>query len=101
VTATTSWGQARGSPGWIHSGAELFGEITERPAAAVIEDDDRHDTVATNLAPHALPGGYPNLLGPTDDEQIAHAFGANTNRLRAAKNHFDPNGVFSAIPLPA
>jgi hypothetical protein len=59
------------------------------------------DGVATNLAPHSLPGGYPNLLGPTDDAQIAHAFGANTNRLRAAKNHFDPNGVFSAIPLPA
>jgi FAD binding domain len=58
------------------------------------------DTVATKLAPHALPGGYPNLLGPTDDEQIAHAFGANTNRLRAAKNYFDPSSVFSAIPLP-
>jgi hypothetical protein len=75
---------------------------------AAWESDDapaRHlagaDGVATNLAPQALPGGYPNLLGPTDDAQIAHAFGAHTSRLRAAKNHFDPNGVCSAIPLPA
>ena len=74
---------------------------------AAWEPDDapaRHlawaDTVAAELVPHALPGGYANLLGPTDDEQITHAFGANTNRLRAAKNYFDPNGVFSAIPLP-
>lgn len=74
---------------------------------AAWESDDapaRHlawaDTVATTLAPHALPGGYPNLLGPTDDEQIAHAFGPNANRLSAAKNYFDPNNIFSAIPLP-
>jgi FAD/FMN-containing dehydrogenase len=56
--------------------------------------------IANNLARHALSGGYPNMLGPTDHEQIAHAYGPNGPRLRAAKNRFDPDGIFSAIPLP-
>jgi FAD/FMN-containing dehydrogenase len=52
------------------------------------------------LAPHALPGGYPNLLGPDDHDQIAHAYGPNTARLLAVKGRLDPDGVFAAIPLP-
>jgi FAD/FMN-containing dehydrogenase len=54
-----------------------------------------------NLAPFALPGGYPNLLGTDDREQAAAAFGGNAARLRVLKHRFDPDGVFgSAIPLP-
>ncbi|RJQ81017.1 FAD-binding oxidoreductase [Pseudonocardiaceae bacterium YIM PH 21723] len=53
------------------------------------------------LAPHALPGGYPNLLGPDDQEQAAAAYGPNTARLRAVKARVDPDGVFTATPLPA
>ena len=68
------------------------------------DQGDRHrdwtHRVANNLARHALPGGYPNMLGPTDHEQIAHAYGPNGRRLRAAKNRFDPDEIFSAIPLP-
>jgi FAD/FMN-containing dehydrogenase len=52
------------------------------------------------LAPEALPGGYPNLLGPDEPEQIAHAYGPNTTRLLDAKRQFDPDGVFRATPLP-
>ena len=58
------------------------------------------DKVSAALAPHALPGGYPNLLGPDDDEQIAKAYGNNALRLRAAKAHYDPDSVFTSIPLP-
>ena len=58
------------------------------------------DAVSTALEPHALPGGYPNLLGPNDHEQIANAYGNNAIRLLAAKAHYDPDGVFTAIPLP-
>lgn len=58
-----------------------------------------HDAVAA-LAPHALPGGYPNLLGPNSRDQIAHAYGPNAPRLVAAKSHYDPEGTFRAIPLP-
>jgi len=58
------------------------------------------DAVSAALAPHALPGGYQNLLGPDDHEQIANAYGDNGTRLVAAKGHFDPDGVFDAIPLP-
>jgi hypothetical protein len=59
------------------------------------------DAVSAALAPHAMPGGYPNLLGPDDHEQIADAYGNNAIRLCAAKMHYDPDGVFTAIPLPA
>lgn len=51
------------------------------------------------LSHDALPGGYANLLGSEDHEQIAHAHGSNLNRLQAIKKTFDPNGIFSAIPL--
>jgi FAD/FMN-containing dehydrogenase len=54
-----------------------------------------------SLAPFALPGGYPNLLGPDDREQAAEAYGGNAARLRVLKRRFDPDEVFaSTIPLP-
>jgi FAD/FMN-containing dehydrogenase len=59
------------------------------------------DAVSEALAPHALPGGYANLLGPDDHDQIANAYGENAIRLVAAKTHYDPDGVFTAIPLPS
>ena len=55
----------------------------------------------TTSAPHALPGGYANVLGPDDSEQTAHAYGANTRRVLQLKRLFDPQGVFtSPISLP-
>ena len=58
------------------------------------------DAVSAALAPYALPGGYPNLLGPDDHDQIADAYGDNAVRLLAAKTRYDPDGMFTAIPLP-
>lgn len=52
------------------------------------------------LAPMSLPGGYPNLLGPQAQDQIAQAYGNNITRLQAVKRRFDPDGFFSATPLP-
>jgi FAD/FMN-containing dehydrogenase len=52
------------------------------------------------LAPVSLPGGYPSILGPDDRAQIALAYGSNLAKLRIAKQRFDPDGVFSATPLP-
>jgi FAD/FMN-containing dehydrogenase len=59
------------------------------------------DAAAERLRPHALPGGYPNLLGPDHHEQIVHAYGPNADRLLAVKASLDPDNAFSAIPLPA
>ncbi|ART70042.1 hypothetical protein BTO20_16970 [Mycobacterium dioxanotrophicus] len=59
------------------------------------------DAAAAALAPHAMPGGYQNLLGPEDHEQIVNAHGDNALRLAAAKSHYDPDGIFNAIPLPS
>lgn len=58
------------------------------------------DTVSAELAAYALPGGYPNFLAPDQHEQIAHAYGPNTARLLDAKRRYDPDGVFTATPLP-
>jgi hypothetical protein len=52
------------------------------------------------LTPWAVPGGYPNLLGPDDREQITHAYGQNATRLLLAKARFDPDRIFCATPLP-
>jgi FAD/FMN-containing dehydrogenase len=49
----------------------------------------------------ALPGGYPNLLAGGEVERAAKSFGHNVNRLIKAKRNYDPDNVFSAIPLPA
>jgi hypothetical protein len=53
-----------------------------------------------SLAPFALPGGYANFLAPHHREQVENAYGGNGVRLRSLKRHFDPDGVFAAIPLP-
>jgi FAD/FMN-containing dehydrogenase len=68
-------------------------------------DPDAHRKWVTDLsqalAPHALPGGYANLLAPENLDQIADAYGPNLPRLQRIKREFDPDGVFtSAIPLP-
>ena len=70
-------------------------------------EDDGHihrewtRTLSLRLAPHALPGGYPNMLGPDEHERAAQAYGANLGRLQRVKRLFDPEGVFtSAISLP-
>lgn len=57
--------------------------------------------VAAALDPEALPGGYPNLLGPDDTPQTTHAYGPNTERLLTAKHRYDPYYTFNATPLPA
>jgi FAD/FMN-containing dehydrogenase len=67
-------------------------------------DDTRHrswaDDAADRLLPHALPGGYPNLLTAAYPEQVAHAYGPNAARLIALKDTYDPGRVFTATPLP-
>lgn len=75
--------------------------------AAWKQDDDGRKTaewarsLTKALAPDSLPGGYANLLGPRDHEQILSAYGSNAARLQEIKQRLDPEGMFlSAIPLP-
>lgn len=48
----------------------------------------------------ALPGGYPTFLANGEVERVAKSYGGNAERLIKAKRHYDPDNVFSAIPLP-
>ena len=68
------------------------------PRAA--EHQEWVDSLSRDVAPMALPGGYPNLLGPDAANQIRHAYGPNTARLQAVKARIDPDAVFAAIPIP-
>jgi FAD/FMN-containing dehydrogenase len=58
------------------------------------------DSAATALVPSALSGANPGLLADDDTYQITHAYGSNAARLLAAKKKYDPDGVFTATPLP-
>jgi hypothetical protein len=51
------------------------------------------------LAPHALPGGYPNVLTNNDTEQVLFAYGKNLTRLQRSKLFFDPAKVFASFPI--
>jgi FAD/FMN-containing dehydrogenase len=86
-----------------------FSQRTPHQVAEVIAawrpDDvapDRHrawaDDVVHALDPVSLPGAYPNLLGPAEDARARDSYGPNLGRLLAAKHHYDPDGVFSAVP---
>jgi FAD binding domain/Berberine and berberine like len=57
--------------------------------------------LSAKLARDALPGGYANLLGPNDYDQIEWAYGDNLNRLQRVKDRYDPGNMFSATPMPA
>jgi hypothetical protein len=74
------------------------------PAPGEIDEGVSHrlwaEDLSKVLAQDAPPGGYPNLLGPDDDEQIASAYGCNLAALQRAKRRFDPCAIFSATPLP-
>ncbi|MER5291824.1 FAD-binding protein [Streptomyces pharetrae] len=53
--------------------------------------------VSAAFARHALPGGYPNLLGPEEYQRAIAAFGPNTGRLLKVKERYDPDHLFSAV----
>jgi Berberine and berberine like len=82
--------------------------VVEILAAWNPDDDDAAahigwaDDVYAELGRHAMPGGYPNLIGPAQAAQANAAYGPNAGRLRNLKQRFDPDSVFfSTPPLPA
>jgi Berberine and berberine like len=64
------------------------------------ELDAKHRNWATglsqNLAPHALSGGYVNLL--TDQTRVEEFYGGTATRLRDVKRRYDPDNVFRSAP---
>ncbi|MET8199331.1 FAD-binding oxidoreductase [Micromonospora taraxaci] len=56
------------------------------------------ERTSEQLAPHALPGGYPNLLAPEETDRVRLAYGANWPRLRRAKHRYDPRELLTAVP---
>jgi FAD/FMN-containing dehydrogenase len=74
--------------------------VADRDADSVAAHRRWADTTAEQLSPHAMAGGYPNLLTADEPERVAHAYGPNAPRLIAAKKAYDPGNVFTATPLP-
>jgi FAD/FMN-containing dehydrogenase len=103
----------RGLPKQLPPGSSAFGLRREHVMVEIIAcwDPTAGDCgclhkrwardLTQTLAPMSLPGGYPNMLGPHAHDQIAHAYGGNLPRLQAIKRRFDPDGFFSATPLPS
>jgi FAD/FMN-containing dehydrogenase len=101
-----------GVPSRVPLHATAFGLRRKHFLATIIaawdESDDRRGAVhrawarnaSEKLSSSALPGAYPNLLGPDERAQIDLAYGENTSRLLEIKRRFDPDNVFNATPLP-
>ncbi len=55
--------------------------------------------LSENLKEEAYRGGFINLLGPNETEQIKYAFGDNLDRLIEIKRKYNPDNQFSGIPI--
>ncbi|GAA1956474.1 FAD-binding oxidoreductase [Catenulispora subtropica] len=79
-----------------HLVLEILGSWTDgdgaEESAWVRETERRMDA-------YALAGGWTNLMA-RDNPRVADAYGGNTERLLAVKAHYDPDGVFMAMPMP-
>ncbi|KOV58121.1 FAD-binding oxidoreductase [Streptomyces sp. MMG1121] len=75
-------------------------EIVGQWEAGAPSDAAWADRVDASLADDAMPGGYPNLLGPDDADQVRDAYGAGAGRLLTIKSRIDSDNVFTATPLP-
>ncbi len=103
----------RGLPTQLPPDSTAFGLRREHVLVEIIACWDPADTdnssvhkgwardLCQALEPLSLPGGYPNFLGPDAQDQAARAYGNNITRLQAVKHRFDPDGFFSATPLPS
>lgn len=72
------------------------------PDESAVAHQDWADQISQRLAPTALAGGYPNLLGPGEPERVRLAYGPNYDRLIGDKRRYDPDNLFaSAVPTLA
>jgi FAD/FMN-containing dehydrogenase len=79
-----------------HLVVEIIGAWADGDGAAEsgwVRDTERR------LDGHALAGGWANFMA-RGDQRAQDAYGINTGRLLTVKSHYDPDAVFTAIPLP-
>jgi FAD/FMN-containing dehydrogenase len=69
----------------------------EDPAVTAAPHLEWTAEISAALAAEALPGGYPNILGPQEADRTKLGYAGNAERLLAAKHRYDPDGVFTAI----
>ncbi len=86
-----------------HLLVEILAAWEPSPDASPAEHRAWADGLSSQLAPSALPGGYPNLLGPSEPGRVLLAYGPNAPRLQDLKHRYDPDGIFSTATgtLPA
>jgi len=100
------WQHFHGAAARVADGATAFGLRLEHFSVEIVAawdpgtDGDAHRiwarSLSESLAPYALPGGYPCLLGPAERDQVAFAYGGNAARLGEVKQQFDPDDIFSS-----
>jgi hypothetical protein len=69
------------------------------PGAAAVQRNWAHSLFEA-LQVNALPGGYPNLIGPAQRSQAHAAYGPNAGRLIAVKQSWDGGNTFAATSPP-
>lgn len=79
------------------TGTECDGD----PESEAVRHRHWAQSLFAELGTHALPGGYPNLIGPQQRHQADAAYGPNARRLLEVKNRWDAADVFTATPLPS
>jgi FAD/FMN-containing dehydrogenase len=52
------------------------------------------EAVKEKLAPLAMRGGYPNILGPNESSRVRSFYGTAAQRLSAIKRCYDPHDLF-------
>ncbi|MEN0054397.1 MAG: FAD-binding oxidoreductase [Mucilaginibacter sp.] len=101
-----------GAPSRVPLNSTAFGlrkshfmmEFISAYAPEDVANDAAHRQWAHNLSAsvskQAIPGGYPNILGPDEHEQIAQSYGTNLTKLQQIKHQYDPTNLFKGISIP-
>jgi FAD/FMN-containing dehydrogenase len=56
------------------------------------------ESVKEKLAPLAMRGGYPNILGPNERSRVRAFYGSAAQRLSDIKRRYDPSDLFRSNP---
>jgi FAD/FMN-containing dehydrogenase len=77
-----------------HYVVEVIGAWDCGPADDGAQHKRWAEDLSDNLATIAVPGGYVNLISPSEGERVRLFYGSSTQRLIEVKRRVDPNDLF-------